>query len=262
MTGDPEEMREGPRGDGEGWDRAELIGGTAAGVFLLVGGWMILSGEPRGAAAAVVLWTGALAMAGLGFGRSAAGPSSGTDAGTDPGGDSGTRAEPDDGTDVPVATARRRLNLSERIALGPVGGLLGGAVVAVVAAAVTGIGATQLLGVEAGAGAGDGLPGLGRRLWTGALWGILFGVFYPRVPGRSPLGRGAWFAVIPALWALLVEYPFLRGQGWAGVELGGLTFLLILLLHLLWGLTAGAVFQWAELTSEGSLDRRLGAASS
>lgn len=232
--------------------RSELVGAVSAGVFLLAGGWLALDGDPRGAAAAVILWTAALAMAGLGFGRPAARPGRETapapEGAPDPGGGEGT-----------VASARRRLDLSERIGIGPLGGLLGGAAVAVAAWVAGWIGLVDLLAVDAGAG--GGIPGLGRRLWVGAVWGLIFGVFYPRMPGRSPLARGAAFSLIPAVWALLVEYPILRGQGWAGVELGELTFVLVLLFHLVWGLTAGTVFQWAELTSDGPLDRPLGAPS-
>lgn len=243
--------------------RSELIGGTTAGVFLLVGGWLSLGGEARGAAAAVILWSVALAVAGLGFGRPAAlAGARGTDGSLeeDRPGAADAPEDPDEGTasGEAVASARRALNLSERIALGPLGGLLGGAVVAAVAWAVVGIGLADLLSVDAGSA--GGLPGLGRRLWTGALWGLLLGVFYPRMPGGSPVGRGVVFSFIPAVWSLLVEYPLLRGQGWAGVELGTLTFVLVLALHVVWGTTAGVVFQWAELTAEEDLDRPLGTA--
>lgn len=261
------DMGEGTTGDGPrepevGRVRSELIGGTAAGVFLLVGGWLVLGGEPQRAAAAVILWSAALAVAGLGFGRPMArgpGPAAGTDGDGGAGSPDGPGRSDEETPEGAVASARRALNLSERVALGPLGGLLGGAVVAAVAWAVGAIGLADLLSVDVGAA--GGLPGFGRRLWTGAIWGLLLGIFYPRMPGRSPVGRGVLFSFIPATWSLLVEYPFLRAQGWAGVELGELTFVLVLLLHVVWGATVGTVFQWAELTSEEDLDRPLGAAA-
>lgn len=260
-------MDEGTEGRGSrdrpvGRVRSELIGGTAAGVFLMVGGWLVLGGGSQRAAAAVILWSAALAVAGLGFGRPLArrsGPaagSAGNDVAESP---EGTVKSDEQTPEGAAASARRALNLSERLALGPLGGLLGGVVVAGVAWAVVAIGLADLLSVDAGTG--GGLPGFGRRLWTGAVWGLLLGIFYPRMPGRSPVGRGVFFSLIPATWALLVEYPFLRAQGWAGVELGALTFVLVLLLHVVWGATVGALFQWAELTSEEDLDRPLGAAA-
>lgn len=249
-----------PRRAAVGRVRSELIGGTAAGVFLLTGGWFALGGGARGAAAAVILWSAAMAVAGLGFGRPMALSSRGRDQPSEaPDGETpdGPR-EVQDGEGA-VASARRAVNLSERMGLGPLAGLLGGAVVVGVAWAVTGIGLADLVGVEAGAH--GGVPDVGRRLWTGAVWGLLLGIFYPRMPGRSAMSRAVIFSLIPAVWALLVEYPLLRGQGWAGVELGGLAFVLVLLLHLVWGATVGAVFQWGELTSEEDLDRPLGAAA-
>lgn len=241
--------------DGEVAERAdrwsEGVVGLAAGVFLLVGGWLVLGGGARDAAAAVVLWTAALAMAGIAFGRPVARRVTGA-----------RREEaraPREG-EGGVASARRFLTLSERLALGPLGGLLGGTVVALTAWVVAGLGLAGVLGVDLGAG--GGLPDFGRRLWSGALWGLALGVFYRRIPGRTPVGRGLVFSLLPASWALFVEYPFLMGLGWAGAELGPLTFLLVIGLHLVWGGVTGAVFQWAELTSEGALDRPLGPASS
>lgn len=222
------------------------MSGIAAIVCFAAGAWIGVSNGAGGVANGVLLWTAGLAMAGLSLGRPEASTATGT---TDDG----------DGEDELVASARRELTLAERLGLGPLAGVVGGAAVAAAVWAVAASGLGGLLGVDV---AGHrGVPGLGWRLWTGALWGAAFGCLYHRIPGRSAVTRGLVFSLIPAAWALLVEYPLIRGQGWAGTGLGELAFVLVILFNLAWGGSAGALFQWAELTSEGSLDRPLGSAS-
>lgn len=221
------------------------MSGIAALVCFAAGGWVAYSDGAGGVAVAVLLWTAGLAMAGLSLGRPAASPAS-------------EPADEDTGEQELVASARRELDLAERLGLGPLAGVVGGVAVAVAVWVVAATGIGGLLGVDVASG---GVPGLGWRLWTGALWGAAFGCLYHRIPGRSAVTRGLVFSMIPAAWALLVEYPLLRGEGWAGTGLGELTFALVILFNLVWGGSAGALFQWAELTSEGSLDRPLGSAS-
>ena len=222
------------------------MSGLAALVCFAAGAWVAFSDGAGGVAVAVLLWTAGLAMAGLSLGRPAASPASET-------------ADEDAGDDDLVASARRELALAERLGLGPLAGVVGGAAVAAAVWFVAATGTGGLLGVDVASD--GGVPGLGWRLWTGALWGGAFGCLYHRIPGRSAVTRGLVFSLIPAAWALLVEYPLLRGEGWAGTALGELTFVLVILFSLVWGGSAGALFQWAELTSEGSLDRPLGSAS-
>ena len=202
---------------------------------------------------AVILATVVLALAGVWLGRPVA-VSGGAGERT---GDA--QQSSGEGADEGVAAARRALVLAERLGLGPLGGLLGGAVVAAAVWLLVAVGADGLLGVDLAAD--GGVPGFGRRLWAGALWGLIFGISYRSVPGRSGVSRGVAFSLLPASWALFVEYPLFRGQGLAGAELGALTFLVVIGLHLAWGATAGTLLQWAELTSEGSLDRPLGGAA-
>jgi len=149
-----------------------------------------------------------------------------------------------------------RLDLSARLAAGLLGGALGGMAHLVVAAVVDAVGIPDLVGVEmvtrlTGAG-------LGTHAASGAGWGVLLGVLYPRLPGAGPVARSLLFSLVPALWVLLMTFPGMK-YGVFGVELGALTFLFVILYHLVWGAVAGSVLRWARDTEYGPLSRPLGA---
>lgn len=149
-----------------------------------------------------------------------------------------------------------RLDLSARVGAGLLGGALGGLSYLVTAWLLQAVGLPALLGSswEVSAGAGS----LAARTFLGAAWGLVFGLVFPRVPGRGAVRRGVNFAVLPALLTLLVIFPAL-GHGTLGMELGVLTFVPVLLYHGAWGLTAGAVIRWARETDVGPVSRMLGA---
>lgn len=149
-----------------------------------------------------------------------------------------------------------RLDLSARIAAGTLGGLLGG--LAYLAAAWLGglAGLPDLMGsgweVRTGAGA------WAARAFAGAAWGLLFGLLLRRVPGRGPVRKGLLFSLVPALWVLLVAFPGME-FGRFGVRLGVLTFVPVVLYHLVWGLVTGRTVRWARETDLAPLSRPLGA---
>lgn len=147
------------------------------------------------------------------------------------------------------------LDLSERLAMGLLGGALGGLAVSA-AMAVTGLlSLADLLGVDLALSLSPGAVGL--RVLYGSLWGIGLGLFYRVVPGRAPFRRGAVFSLIPALYSLLVLYPLALDLGWLGLEMGALAFLFVFGYHLVWGVTAATLFQWAEAADLGLLSRPL-----
>lgn len=154
-----------------------------------------------------------------------------------------------------AAAAPRGLVLSERLALGLLGGLLGGLAVSAAMPAVEGMGLAGLLGVEMPAS--TSASAIGLRAWYGAVWGLLFGLFYRWLPGTGGVGKGARFSVVPALYSLLVVYPFAADAGWLALDHGVLAFLFVLLYHLVWGAVAGALFGWAEEAQDGLLSRPL-----
>ncbi len=149
-----------------------------------------------------------------------------------------------------------RLDLSARLGLGVLGGFLGGLLAIVAHGLLLELGAARALGVDlaAGWGAGDLLGHLG----SAALWGMVLGILFPRLPGRTPGGRGAAFGLVPSLYMLVWAYPVELDAGFFGVGNGALTFLFVLALNLVWGATAGATIGWGEVAQEAPVSRPLG----
>lgn len=149
-----------------------------------------------------------------------------------------------------------RLDLSGRIATGLLGGVLGGAAHLLFAWATGLVGLPDLLGVDLAVWLTPGA--LAGQCASGAAWGLAFGIAYPRIPGRGAVTRGLLFSAAPALWVLIDVYPELK-YGLFGVELGALTFVVVGLHHMVWGLVVAAVVRWAERTELGPASRPLGA---
>lgn len=150
-----------------------------------------------------------------------------------------------------------RLDLSARLGLGLLGGVLAAAVSALARSALVASGVTGALGVRLAAGwsGGDFLAHLG----SGAVWGMVLGILYQYVPGRSPSTRGVLFSLVPTLYLLLKVYPVDRGLGLFGVELGVLTFVFVFALNLLWGMIAGATIGWGAVGDETPVARPIDA---
>lgn len=169
------------------------------------------------------------------------------------GAEEGTEREPEEPrrAGAPV----RRLPLADRLALGLAGGAAGGIVVAGAVWLTDAAGIADLLGVRiSGVVTGEALA---MRAWYGGLWGVVLGVLYPRLPGRSAVSRCTLFGLAPALYALLLLYPLVLDLGWLAVDLGALTALPVVLLHLLWGAAVGVFFRWGETADVGVLSRPL-----
>lgn len=150
-----------------------------------------------------------------------------------------------------------RLDLSTRLGVGLLGGVLGGVAHLLVAWAAGGLGFPDLLGVDLVVRLTPGQ--LGGQAFSGGLWGVAFGAAYRWIPGRGSVGRGSLFSLLPALWALLVIYPAEFKYGLFGSELGALTFVVVILYYLVWGAVAGGVLRWAERTEIAPVSRALGA---
>lgn len=143
------------------------------------------------------------------------------------------------------SAAEGATDLSARIGLGVLGGLLAGLFhgVLTVLAAWSGIGA--LLGV--------GGPGLVAVEWMsraalGGVWGLVLGVAWHYLPGGSAGSKGAAFGLLLAVWQLFFVYPFRMGLGIAGIEVGiGLTPLVVIG-FVAAGILAGRVVGWANRT--------------
>ncbi|MFQ5746048.1 MAG: hypothetical protein ACE5HF_02360 [Gemmatimonadota bacterium] len=205
--------------------RERRAAGVGAVLAAGIGVWLVVGGGRGGLTAGVLMVVAALALAGAAIGGGGERPA--TEAGVD---------------------------LSSRIGLG----LLGGGLAGLAHGLLTRLG---------------GASGLVRALdvsvateLTGAQWlergaiglalGVAFGLVYPRLPGRSAVGRAAAFSLLPSLYVLLVHYPLREQFGLLGVGLGRFTPVLVLTANLAASLVAAGALRWAERT-EGTPSRAL-----
>ncbi|MCY3700351.1 MAG: hypothetical protein OXH46_12105 [Gemmatimonadetes bacterium] len=156
------------------------------------------------------------------------------------------------------------LDLSARLGLGLLGGLLGAAVSAVartVVAMFGSIGAVSM-GLTSGWTGAEFLSHLG----SGAVWGLMLGVLYTYLSG-SPAARGATFALAPTLYVVIrlglgePALDFARGDlplvSALALYVGRGVFAVfsILAVNVLWGAIAGATLGWGEAGDETPVAR-------
>lgn len=149
-----------------------------------------------------------------------------------------------------------KLDLSARIGLGLLGGVLGALATVVTRALLVWLGVPAALDVILPSG-WSALE-LASHVGSGAVWGMVLGLLYPYLPGTAPGGRGAWFSLVPSLYVLLKVYPIDRGMGLFGSGLGTWMFAFVLFLNLLWGAVTGATVGWGETSDEAPVDRPIG----
>ncbi len=155
------------------------------------------------------------------------------------------------------SAAEGPLDLSARLGLGLLGGLLGALAAVAARWALVEAGLPERLGVSLYAS--WTVPDLLSHLGSGVIWGMVLGIVLPHVPAATPAGRGALFSLVPSLYLLLKVYPVDRELGVFGAELGGLTFLFVIVLNLLWGAVAGGVLGWGETSEEVPVARPIDA---
>lgn len=138
------------------------------------------------------------------------------------------------------------LDLSARLGLGVLGGVLAGLIHGLLSEAVGSLGLTLLLGVgvDVDLSAGQYL----LRAAYGSVWGIVLGAMYPVVPGRGFAAKGVTFSLLPSAYTLFVVYPLFMGLGLLGVGQGLLTFPLVLIGYALVGMVAAWVISWGGET--------------
>ena len=73
-----------------------------------------------------------------------------------------------------------------------------------------------------------------RIVW-GGLWGLLFLLPLFR---HSPFKRGAVLSIGPTAMQLLVVFPHRAYKGYLGLELGGMTPVMVIVLNAVWGIAA------------------------
>lgn len=177
--------------------------------------FLFRDGEPGRVAAGVLLLVAVLALTGVALGSAPRGPE-----------------------------AEGRLDLATRLGLGFLGGLLGAVAALVAHGALSALGLAGLFEVDFPAVGETG--GAAPRLLEGSLWGLVFGVLLPWIPGPGIVARGATFSLVPSLLVLLVVFPGEPGIGILGLERGALTFAFVLLVNGVWGIVAGWTLAWGE----------------
>ena len=92
---------------------------------------------------------------------------------------------------------------------------------------------------------GFGGPALGwlvHFLIGTVLWGVLFALLYPSLPGSEPVVKGMVFAVGAWLLMMIVVMP-MAGAHIFGLKLGIMAPVMTLILHLIWGAALGVVYK-------------------
>ena len=81
-----------------------------------------------------------------------------------------------------------------------------------------------------------------RIVW-GGLWGFLF--LLPVLVSKPAL-RGAILSLFPTLIQLFVIFPYKAHKGMAGLELGLMTPLCVIVFNLVWGVVTAYAVKWAR----------------
>ena len=207
------------------------LSGALPGIVALAaaaaGVWLASTGSRTGLSGGILLLVVALAAGGVALGGVAYGPS-----------------------------VEGRLDLSGRLAVGFLGGGLGAVIALAAERLLGGLGVHAAFGVSFPAAAA--VAELGLRLVRGGMWGMVFGVLLPFLPGERLLTRGALFSLVPSLYVLLKVFPVDRDAGVLGLEFGLLAFAFVIFYNLVWALVTARLLLWAERTEEAPLSRLLG----
>ncbi len=147
------------------------------------------------------------------------------------------------------------LDLSSRLGLGVLGGILAGTLHAVITLLAGTSGLTALLGsaVDVQLAAAD----WGIRLLHGVTWGFLFGLTYRLIPGSDFVGKGLAFSLVVSTYVLLVRYPFVAGAGFLGIQLGLFTSVLVLFGNALAAVLGAGVIAWGARSPDRPVSQPL-----
>lgn len=146
-------------------------------------------------------------------------------------------------------------DLSSRLALGLLGGVLAGLVHGLLTVVVGWLGVAALLnaGIDVELSALDWWG----RVVGGGLWGTGLGALYPALPGRSFLGKGAAFGLLLAAWQLFYVYPFQQGLGMLGSAAGWGVLPLVVVGYAVGAVVAAWLVAWGGHSREEALSAPL-----
>ena len=147
------------------------------------------------------------------------------------------------------------LDLSTRLGLGVLGGILAGLFHAILTllAGWTGLAALLGSGVDVQLSAAD----WGFRLLHGVAWGGLLGLVWRLIPGADFVGKGLGFSLVVSAYVLLIRFPFFAGVGFLGIELGLFTSILVLLGNALAAVLAAGVIAWGARSPDRPVSQPL-----
>lgn len=120
-------------------------------------------------------------------------------------------------------------------------GSLGGLVMSLAVWAADYSGITSSLGVRIAPALA--LPWLYQRIVWGGIWGFLFLV---PILGLKAFSRGTLISLFPTLVQLFYIFPYKTGNGMAGIELGLLTPVFVLVYNWIWGVVTSATIKLAR----------------
>ncbi|MDF1535795.1 MAG: hypothetical protein P1S46_04740 [bacterium] len=121
-------------------------------------------------------------------------------------------------------------------------GVLGGLVNSIALWAMGRFGITAMMGVNL-APAFTPVWLYPRMIW-GGIWAALFLI---PVLKHSPFKRGVLYSLAPSAVQLFVLFPHMAYKGYLGLELGGLTPFLVVVLNAVWGIAAA---YWLSMLGE------------
>ncbi len=82
-------------------------------------------------------------------------------------------------------------------------------------------------------------PWLYQRLVWGGIWGLL--LIFPFLVSQ-PFLRGLIISIGPTLVQLFYVFPYMAGKGFAGMQLGTFTPVVVILVNAVWGITAALLY--------------------
>lgn len=207
-------MTDGTGADGSSSGRGVRTLPLAIAVVLgIAGARLLMLGTQAALSGGVLLLVGAMGAAGVALGSGSYGSS--------------VEAAPD---------------LSTRLGLGVLGGVLAGLLHGMLTVVVGWLGVPVLLsgGIDVELSALEWWS----RAAGGGLLGLTLGALYHVLPGRTFLGRGAAFGLLLAAWQLFVVYPFRLGLGIAGLDAGWGVVPLVVLGAVVAGVVAAWTVAW------------------